>query len=498
MDYAVAVLDIGKTNKKLLVFDPRLNVVHQSTTRIDTRRQDDLDVEDIAAIEAWMFSELEAAASRFPIRALTVSTHGATAVCTGPDGLPSLPCVAYTNAVDEAFHQRFANAIGEPARLHTQTATAEVRPLINIAKLLFFQKERYPEGFAGTTQILPYPQYFTWRLSGVPSAEVTYLGSHTYLLDPFAGTWSGVVDALGVREKLPPAIGRPTDVLGTLTADVASRTGLDPGTLVLSGIHDSNASILPYLITRSEEFVLNSTGTWCVAMHPADRVHFEPEEIGRMVFFNMSYAGQPIKTSILMGGLEYDVYRTLLEARHPGWSPAEFSADRYAEILEARDAFVLPSVVRGAGQFPDSAARIVEAGTEFPLDRIQAGEVTPPILDRPDHAIAALNISVALQTSVALKRTGCKPGTPIYVEGGFRRNDAYLAVLAAALPDNPLSLTTLDEATSAGAALTAIAAVEGVTVESLADRVVITEEAVAPPQLPAVPAYAKRFLEMLV
>ncbi len=497
MDYAVAVLDIGKTNKKLLVFDPQLSVVHQSSRRIDTRTHEGLDLEDIAAIDAWMLEELRDAAGKFPIRAITVATHGATVVCTDSEGSLAVPCLAYTNEVDEDFHQRFANTIGEPARLHTQTATAEVRPLINLAKLLFFQKERWPQGFARTTHIHPFPQYFTWRLSGVASAESTYLGSHTYLLDPYQGGWSPVVDALGIRSKLPERIGRPTDVLGTVTPEIADKTGLDPATVVLSGIHDSNASILPHLISRDGDFVLNSTGTWCVAMHPSERVHFQLEEIGRMVFFNMSYAGQPIKTSILLGGLEYDTYRLMLEERNPGWAAPGFSVESYGRILSERRVFVLPSVVRGAGQFPDSTARIVEGSDTFGLDQIQIGGPVPAILDQPDDAIAAVNISVAIQTSVALKRTGLKPGTPIYVEGGFRRNEGYLAVLSACLPDNPLSLTTLDEATSAGAALTAIAAVESVPVEDLARRVHISEEALSPASLPDVRAYADAFLAML-
>lgn len=497
MSYAVAVLDIGKTNKKLLVYDERLTVVHATSTRIETVTVEGLDVEDIDAIESWALDQLTIAARSWPIRAISVSGHGATVVCVGADGRPSVPPVAYTNEVDEAFHDAFAAEIGAPDDLQVPTATAEVRPLINVAKLLYFEKRRWPDAFARTRHILLYPQYFAWRLSGAAAAEATYLGSHTYLLDPRTLDWSPVVDRLGIRAMLPERVGRPTDVIGTITADVAQRTGLNRDTKVLAGIHDSNASILPYLITRDDEFVLNSTGTWCVAMHPAREVAFAADEIGRMVFYNVSYVGQPIKTSILMGGLEYDTYRSLIASRHPEWTPAPFDATRYLRIAREMSLFVLPSVVVGAGQFPGSHARIIEDGTRYPLPAIQDGTSVPAVFATPDDAIAAVNLSIAIQSAVALRRTGLATGTPIYVEGGFRNNDAYLAILAALLPDNPISLTTLEEATSTGAALTAIAAAEGVSVDTLGERVTIHEEPVSPPVLPGVETYAARLLELV-
>lgn len=509
----VAVLDIGKTNKKLLLFDERLEIVHEESRHIDTIEVDGLAVEDVATIEQWFLEELRRGAARFDIRAITVATHGATVVCVGEDGLPAVAPIAYTNEVDEAFHERFAAAIGEPADLHDPTATAEVRPLINAAKLIFFTRERYPERFARTRQILMYPQYLVARLTGVNVAEVTYVGSHTYLLDPRRLEWSSVVDRLGIRDLLPPTIGRPGAVAGPISRAVADATGLAPDTPVLAGIHDSNASILPYLITRTDEFVLNSTGTWCVAMHPTDTVAFGADEIGKMVFFNVGFEGQPIKTSILMGGAEYDAYHALLSTRHPGFTQPPFDAAHYGAIASEADLFVVPSVVFGAGQFPASRARVIEGGRVWYYDalataaatgRVTARDGTPPpagsapalppsFLD-PARAIAAVNLSVAIQTTVALERAGLRPGVPVYTEGGFRRNDAYLALLAALLPENPIVATSVAEATSLGAALLATAAVEGRPVRELADRIVIEERPVAAVPIAGLAAYRDAFL----
>jgi hypothetical protein len=34
------------------------------------------------------------------------------------------------------------------------------------------------------------------------------------------------------------------------------------------GLHDSSAALLPFLMYGKEPFVLLSTGTWCISLHP--------------------------------------------------------------------------------------------------------------------------------------------------------------------------------------------------------------------------------------
>ena len=51
------------------------------------------------------------------------------------------------------------------------------------------------------------------------------------------------------------------DLLGTISAATAEATGLPPDTPVYCGIHDSNASLYPHLISRAAPFSVVSTGT---------------------------------------------------------------------------------------------------------------------------------------------------------------------------------------------------------------------------------------------
>ncbi len=420
MNYAIAVLDIGKTNKKVVVYDDAMNTLAVKKRKIDTiplDTSDNLEIEDVDTVVSWFLEQLKVLGREYPIKVISVTTHGATVVCVGTDGKPCIPPVAYTNEVPEGVHERFWAAMGDSDEIQAVTATAEIKPVINMGKLLWYQKERWPEEFSKIDKVLFYPQYFGYRLTGKASADITYTGCHSYLWDFAKGDWSGVVDKLGIRDKLPGTPGASESELGVISAEVAEATGLSPDTKVTLGIHDSNSSLIPYLITQKQDFVLNSTGTWCVAMHPVGKVSFEAEELGKMVFYNLSYAGKPIKTSILLGGLEYATYSDVLMAHHNRKDWPDYDPSMYEGILANPQTFILPTVVPGTGQFPESVARVIDGGETYPVADILEGRRWPKAFDDYLAGFALANLSLAIQTRIALQRVDLAPGTEVFIEG---------------------------------------------------------------------------------
>jgi len=497
MKYAIIALDVGKTNKKIVVYDDEMRHLAFRIREIGTIRVEGFDVEDVDAIFKWFLGELKEFGRSFPIRVITVSAQGATAVCVGADGRPSLPPIAYTNEVDVGVHKRFWATMGDVHELQRLTATAEIKPLINLGKLLWFQKEHWPEDFEQTVHVLFFPQFFSYLLSGVASADITYTGCHTFLWDYSKNKWSFVVDKLGIRDMLPESPGLPHDGLGCISAAVASETGLATNTLVTLGIHDSNASLIPYLISQKEDFLLNSTGTWCVAMHPVKTVEFAPEELGKMVYYNLSYRGDPVKTSILLGGLEYSFYSNILMKRHGRSDWPIYDPAMYSSILKERQSFIFPTLMPGTGQFPNSMARVIDEGEVFLADDLVKEKQWPRVFENYLRGFALANLSLAIQTRVALRRVGLVPGTKMFIEGGFRHNKNYLALLGALLPDNPIYVTTLEEATSFGSALCAKSLVDGVALPSLAGYVNLNKQLVQPAALLELENYADAFMEYL-
>jgi len=483
MTDAIAVLDIGMTNKKVALYSTELAMIAERKRVFPPLMRDGFETHDLAGMEEWFLSVLREFAREHSIRAIAVSTHGATFVCTDEAGKPVVPCIYYTYEPSRGFHDRFFALAGERKALQAKTGTPDFSALINVGKGIFLLKEQYPKEFASARWILPYPQYWGMRFTGKPSAEGTYIGCHTFLFDWEKGEYSSVADALGIRNRLPSPIRQPWEVLGAITPEIAARTGLSPDTIVTLGIHDSNASIMPHLATAGRrDFVLNSTGTWCVLMHPAARYGFEPDELGKVVFFNRSAWNTPIKTAIFLGGKEYETWINIIAALQNA-SPQSLpqpSKDDYARVLSSRSNFILPEIVPGSGQFPGSAARAVESGAQFPLAQIEDRKALPGFLRDPKTAQAVLNISIVLQTEVALARTGLTKGTDILTEGGFRNNSDYNMLLASAFPKNSVYLTDLQEATSFGAAMTALSALTGINPLELSRYIHVEKAAVAP------------------
>jgi sugar (pentulose or hexulose) kinase len=470
---AVAVIDIGMTNKKIAVYDGNFRMLDSASCTFGPISVDGVEAHDLAAIETWMLDRLSEFARSFAIGAVAVTTHGATMVPIGEDGNPCAPCFFYTHDPGPEFQERFYRLAGDPRILQETTGTPPLSAMINPAKILFFIRERFPEAYNKAKYILNYPQYWVYRLTGKACAEGTFVGCHSYLWDWKNDRYSDVAKKLGAADKMPYPLRNSFETAGRITSIIAARTGLDENTIATTGIHDSNASLLPHLAKLEDrDFVLNSTGTWCVLMHPQEEYRFSPEELGKVVFFNRSAYNKPVKTAIFLGGMEYEAWASVVRGRMGAPESTELpepSPEDYRAVIENRSLFILPELVPGSGQFPGSTARICFSGNEYALADIENGHVSPECLRNTGAIVAALKISLALQTLVAFERTGARDRTELITEGGFRRNAGYNAILASLLGERT-RLTDIPEATSLGAAMTATAALEGVSPHLLADR----------------------------
>jgi sugar (pentulose or hexulose) kinase len=263
------------------------------------------------------------------------------------------------------------------------------------------------------------------------------------------------------------------------------------------GIHDSNSSLLPYLVKGYDNFVLNSTGTWCVAMHPTDTISFNQDDLGKLVFFNLSAFFDPVKTSIFMGGLEFDTYTSILQEINGAKDFPDYNPDIYKKIIADSKLFILPSVVKNTGIFPHALPRVVENGEVFGLEQIQSKARIPSFFNDYPTAHAVLVLSLALQTKAALDMTGFAGKGTIFTEGGFRRNKAYNPILAGLYPESNAVLTNFDEATAFGAALLGKTAIDKTTLKDTAPLFEIETVNVEKQQVEGVEAYSESFTRLI-
>jgi sugar (pentulose or hexulose) kinase len=502
MSYKIVVLDIGKTNKKLFVYDENLQCLNpgEEGVQIDpvtwqTPSGVELECDDMESIRDWMLQSLSRAADRYDdIRAVSVSTHGATIALLGGgngtifegDGGLVFPIISYVNDVGRAADEAFYDYIRmTPEEAQRSTATPRLSWLVNHAKQIHYLQQEAPGKFENVTDVLMFPQYIGYLLTGEIGIEPTYLGCHGYLLDASGREYSEVAERLGVTDLLPDLpLARTWDKLGTVTPDVAETTGLDEDCIVTMGAHDSNAALVPYLAKGLSNFVVQDSGTWVVTMapRPGGEAEFEEDELGREVFFNRDIYGDPVKTTIFRGGAEFDFYRSHVLDHKP--RPEDINQRLFGEIVRQKEAFALPTIERGAGLFPESVARL--EGTEI-------------IFEHATSAWHVVDLGIAIQGWYGLRLAAGDAPERVYIEGNVgQHNPVYRSVIAALFPDSTVRYGSMGGAPF-GAAILGAAAAEDADPEEMAGRYDIVLEDIEGLEVEnaALQAYAKAFLDRL-
>ena len=369
---------------------------------------------------AWAFliGALKELGAQFPIEAISISAHGAAGVLVG-DKDAALPAVDYEFDIDGAIAAEY-DKVRPPFE---ETLSPNLPRGLNLGRQVYYLQRRFPAEFAAARAFLGYPQYWSWRLSGVAATEFTAMGAHTDLWRPYEGQPSSMVDKLGWRRLFPP-MRKAWDTLGTLKPEVAAATGLAPNVRVICGAHDSNASLVPHLLSRRDPFTVISTGTWVIIMAVGGTARLDPKAD---MLANVDVRGEPVPTARFMGGREFAVLA--------GDAPADADEADIAAVI-ASGVLALPAFSDQGGPFA-SRKGVIEGETP-----------TAPI------ARAALaTLYSALMTAHMLRRLEA-PGDLI-VEGGFTRSPAFAAVLARLMSGRRVVIAPMSAGAAAGAAMLA-------------------------------------------
>lgn len=415
----VAVLDVGKTNLKLLAATPEGEVLEAVRTRNLSRPGPPYLHVDLAAIEAWLLGALGDLARRHRLAAFVATGYGTSGVLVDDDG-PVLPMMDYEAAAPSWLDGAYA-AEGP--------GFAETGCLVDpgahrLAKQMLWLERDFADGFGRARWLLTLPQYFAWRLGGVPASEITTLAAQTHLWNPAAAGFTGIVRRRGWDRLIPPRR-NAWDVLSTIRPAFATAHGLPTDLALLCGVHDSNANYHRFLAAGLGDVPLLSTGTWIIGFRPGLPLDRLDERRGMVA--NVDVDGRPIGCTLHMGGREWE--------RIAGPNPAEATAADLTALV-ASGTMALPGFADGDGLFPGRAGR---------------GEIVGPALAGPAGRAALATLYTALSCATALDLLQARGR--VIVDGGVAANPLFAPLLAALRPGDRVETSAESDGSAIGAAL---------------------------------------------
>lgn len=402
----VVVLDVGKTNAKLTLWDAAGRLLDRADRANRSALGPGYRALDAEGIEAWLAETLSRFAAAAEVGAIVPVAHGAACALVADDRL-LLPPLDYEDDGDAGDRSIYDGA----RDAFSATGSPALPQGLNLGWQLH-RLERAYGPWPAAARILTWPQYWAWRLSGVMACEVSSLGCHTDLWRPVAGRPSALAFDRGWAARLAP-LRRAEEQLGVITPDWARRTGLPADCAVLCGLHDSNAALLAARghaeIAGTDATVL-STGTWFVAMRapaqgqPVGLADLAPDRDGLV---NVDVTGGLVPSARFMGGREIELLGGLDAA-----NDADLEG-RVAGLLRS-GVRLLPGFVPGVGPYPHSQGR---------------WENEPS--DRRDRR-AAVGVYIALMADAILDLVGSRQR--LVIEGRFAESAVFTRVLAALRP----------------------------------------------------------------
>ena len=416
----IAVIDIGKTNAKLALVDLSTLTEMAVVTRPNiVQPAPPYPHYDVDGHWAFLLDALAQFHREHRVDAISVTTHGACAALLESTGALAAPILDY----EHVYPAETVEAYDAIKPDFAQTGSPKLAGGLNIGAQLHWLLATDPTLKDRTAQIVTYPQYWGHRLTGVAATDVTSIGCHTDLWNPYEGAFSDLPEKLGIRDKIAP-VRRPSDILGPILPEIAKATGLAPETPVCVGIHDSNASLYPHVMAQDGPVSVVSTGTWVIvmSMKTGGVATLDP---ARDTLVNVNAYGQAVASARFMGGREFEVIQQ-------GQRVEPTKPDVSAVLNGPR--MLLPSVETGSGPF--QGRQMQWHGGE---PEIGTGQRS-----------AALSFYLALMTGTCLNLVG--GAGPTIVEGPFARNPEYLAMLHV-VTARPVFTNSAVTGTSIGAAM---------------------------------------------
>ncbi|MBE8726167.1 FGGY-family carbohydrate kinase [Flavobacterium hungaricum] len=427
----VAIFDIGKTNKKVFLFNENYKIVWEKSINLEeTKDEDGFPCEDIELLQKWILERLDEIKNlkEYVLKAVNFSTYGASFVYVDKNGKVLTPLYNYLKDYPEDLKAAFYEKYKGEEKFAVKTASPVLGSL-NSGMQLYRLKEQNPEIFEKTSYCLHLPQFLSFLLTNEAYADITSIGCHTNLWNFKKMKYHKWLKQEGIAAKLPP-IHFGKDV-------IKNNDGLAVGI----GLHDSSSAIIPYTINFTEPFVLLSTGTWSISLNPFNNKPLTFEELQNDCLCYMQYTEKPVKAARLFAGNEHEVQTKRLAAHF------NVALDTYKEVYF--DKKIVASLRSLNYQIFYPKKYDFDILKECPFQKRELSYYK-------DYETAYHQLMLDLveqqyfSTNLVIHNS---PVKKIFVDGGFSKNSIYMNLLAEAFPDVEVYAASMAQASALGAAL---------------------------------------------
>jgi len=425
---AVAIFDIGKTNKKAFLFNESYQIVWENSVNLpETVDEDGFPCEDIVALKDWFLGcwEQMKKQTEYNLKAVNFSTYGASFVYVDEKGNPLTPLYNYLKPYPKKLQDKFYSKYKGEEVFAVKTASPVLGSL-NSGMQVYRLKKENPEVFDKVKYCLHLPQYMSFLLTQQGFTDITSIGCHTNLWNFNKMKYHKWTKKQNISEKLAP-IHNSEEVVT-----------LEDGTAVGIGLHDSSSALIPYIINFEDPFVLLSTGTWVITMNPFNNKKLTFDELQNDCLCFLHYKGKPVKASRLFAGNEHEI-QSLKLAKH--FNVAE---DSYKNVLYDKD--IITKLRAKFKQYTKGDSKILK---NCPFNKRDLSE-----FENYDEAYHQLMLDLIAQqiisTNLVIHNSLVKK---IFVDGGFSKNSIYMNLLAEAFSTVEVYAASMAQASSLGAAL---------------------------------------------
>jgi len=404
-----AIFDIGKTNKKLFLFDTNYQEVYREYSCFDEIEDEDgHPTENLLELKKWLKERLNRILTegKFDVKAINFSTYGASLVHIDKNGKELTPLYSYTKSIPQEILDEFYKTYGDIKTIATETASPQ-NGALNSGLQLYWIKKTKLEIFKQIQYSLHFPQYLSYLFTGIPLSEYTSIGCHTNLWNFKTNSYHNWIYKEGIDKLLPPIVSTKTS-----NTIIYNNKKIKIGV----GIHDSSSALLPYILSKKKPFLLLSTGTWSISLNAFNNDVLTAKNLENNCLNYMRIDGKRVKASRFFMGNEYRIQVEELSKFYD-------KTYGYHRSIKFDKNIYLKLIVNSGIYFKFKGITLKRKQiSKTDLEGFSTFEVAYHQLMIELMKFQVQTIKMAIGATIAIKQ--------IYIDGGFTDNDVFVKLIA--------------------------------------------------------------------